>query len=441
MNIKIKPSNALRGEVTAPGSKSYSHRAFIAASLAKGMSTLLNPLISGDVKVTIKILETLGVNCIKKKDNIYIIENKEGFLENVKQILDCKNSGTSIRIFSALSLLIKGGLSFKGEFLEKNRPILPLLQALTQLGGVYSLNKNLLNIKRVKSNCKNIKIRGDISSQFITALLMLCPLIKCEKNNSIKIELTSPITSYPYIEITKEILESSGIKFQELLDENKIGTYHVQCNQSFKAQTYKIPGDFSSIAFLIAGALLSPETSKLTIKNLDFKKPQGDKKIIDLLLKMGAKLEINLQKSQITVNGNINKYPLNGIKIDCKDIPDLFPVLSIIGAFAKSKTILYNASNLRLKESDRISVVARELKKMGVKVIEEYDKLTIFHCKKLKGSHIDHDNDHRIALAFSIAALYASKSSQINNIEVVKDSYPSFLRDIKNLGVRIEELS
>jgi len=133
MNIKIKPSKGLKGEIIAPGSKSYSHRAFIAASLADGKSTIKNPLTTGDVKVTMSILESIGVKIYKKTDNIYTVESSKGFLDEIRNVLDCKNSGTSIRIFSALSLLIKGGLSFKGEFLRKGRPILPLLEALTQL--------------------------------------------------------------------------------------------------------------------------------------------------------------------------------------------------------------------------------------------------------------------------------------------------------------------
>ncbi|MFX1356225.1 MAG: 3-phosphoshikimate 1-carboxyvinyltransferase [Promethearchaeota archaeon] len=439
MNIKIKPSNGLKGDIIAPGSKSYSHRAFIAASLSEGISKIKNALISGDVKVTIEILRSLGIKIIKNVDNIYTVENSKGFFENVSDILDCKNSGTSIRIFSALSILIKGGLSFKGDFLNRGRPILPLLEALTQLGGKYSLNENLLNIKRVSNQCRDIKIRGDISSQFITALLMICPLLECENRDNIKVEITSPISSYPFIEITLEILNSFGINIQEKLDNNKEGVYEIPLNQKYKAQTYEIPGDFSSIAFIIAAAVLSPENSKITIINLDFNKPQGDKKIIDILQQMGAKIDVDLEQNCIKVSGNLKKYPLKGISIDCRDIPDLFPILSVIGAFADNKTILYNASTLRLKESDRISVVARELKKMGVKIIEEKDKLTIFHCKKLRGSVIEHDNDHRIALAFSIAALYANSNSQIYNVDIVEDSFPDFIRVLRSLGAQLQE--
>jgi len=149
---------------------------------------------------------------------------------------------------------------------------------------------------------------------------------------------------------------------------------------------------------------------------------------------MGAKIDVNKNANLVTVKGGINTYPLKGEDVDCSQIPDLFPILSIVGAFAKGKTTLYNASNLRLKESDRISVMARELAKMGVKIKEKNDQLTIYHCKKLKGSKINHEEDHRIAMACCVAALYAENNSEIKNINIIEDSYPSFIKDLKKLG-------
>ena len=165
---------------------------------------------------------------------------------------------------------------------------------------------------------------------------------------------------------------------------------------------------------------------------------QGDKKIIEILREMGADIEFDENQKQVIVRGDLTHNTLKGIEVDCGDIPDLFPILSVIGAFAEGQTVLYNAGNLRLKESDRISAMARELKKMGVSVKEEDEKLTIYHCDKLNGAIIDHEYDHRVAMACTIAALYASSKSHIKNIEVVKDSYPSFLDDLQKLGVQIE---
>ncbi|GAH23086.1 unnamed protein product [marine sediment metagenome] len=438
MKLRISHTTRLQGEIIAPPSKSYSHRAFIAASLAEGVSIIKNPLTSGDVKVTIDFLKSLGHRITKVSKNTYIVKRYESLIKQINPLFDCKNSGTSIRILSALAMMIKGGLSFSGEFIKRKRPILPLLNALENIGGSYDLTEETLTIKRKSKKCSTIEIQGDISSQFVSALLMVCPLLICKKTDLITVEITSPLISYPYINITLDVLNSFGINIQERLDELKVGKYLITCGQKYRAQTYEIPGDFSSISFIIAAAILSPEDSKIIITNLNFDKPQGDQKIIKILQEMGANIEVNLENNSITVNGNLKKYPLNGLDIDIRENPDLFPILSIIGAFAKGKTELYNASSLRDKESDRILIIARELGKMGVIVEEKEDKLTIYHCDNLKGANINHENDHRIAMAFTVASLYAEGFSQIVDIEIVKDSYPNFIEDIKKLGAKVE---
>ena len=438
MKLQITPTKKLQGEITAPPSKSYSHRAFIASSLAKGVSIIKNPLISGDVKVTVDIMKSLGHRISRVSDDSYMVKSYLGTIKSSKNILDCKNSGTSIRIFSALAMLVNGGLSFSGEFLKRKRPIVPLLNALESIGGIYNLTENTLSIKRKGKKCNTIELPGNISSQFVSALLMMCPLLNCKKNNSIAVKITSPITSYPYVKITLDVLSSFGVNIQESLDDNKVGRYVIITGQNYRAQTYEIPGDFSSASFFIVAAIISPEDSNIVINNLNFDKPQGDQKIIEILQKMGAKIEVYRDKNSISINGNINKYPLTGLAINIEDTPDLFPILSVVGAFANGKTELYNASNIRGKESDRISVVAQELSKMGVKVKEEEDKLTIYHCDELEGVDINHEHDHRVAMAFTVASLFAKTPSQISDIEVVKDSYPNFIEDMKQLGAKVD---
>jgi 3-phosphoshikimate 1-carboxyvinyltransferase len=369
-----------------------------------------------------------------------MVKSYFGTMQAVKKILDCKNSGTSIRIFSALAMMIDGGLSFSGEFLKRKRPIIPLLKALEGVGGSYELSDDLLTIKRKGKKCREIELPGDISSQFLTALLMMCPLLTCKKANSITVYMTSPITSYPYVKITLDVLKSFGINIQESIDDQRVGRYIISCEQNYRAQTYEIPGDFSSAAFLIVAVVLAPSDSEIVIDNLNFDKPQGDQKLIEVLQKMGAKIEVFKDKNRISVIGNLSKYPLTGIAVDVKETPDLFPVLSVVGAFASGKTELYNALAIRGKESDRLSLVAQGLSKMGVKVKEEKDKLTIYKCEELEGAEIVHECDHRIAMAFTIAALFAKTPSLISNIEVVKDSYPNFLEDIKKLGAKVEQL-
>ena len=436
MDLKIYPlENGLSGEIAAPGSKSYSHRAFVAASLADGISIIKNPLTTGDVGVTIDILRALGVKILKVDRNSYLVEKKGDLFKLIKSTLDCGNSGTAMRIFSAFSLLIKEGLTLTGEFLKRKRPILPLLNGMSSLGAKFKLSEEKLQIKRKKLLCNKVTIPGDISSQFVTALLMVCPLLKCKNKDYIEIELTTPLISTPYVEITLDVLNSFGINIQENLEKSK---FYITNEQNYRAQSYEIPGDFSSSAFIIAATVLSRKSSKVIINNLNTQNLQGDKKIVEILCRMGANVKVDESKKQVIAEGNLNQYPLKGMEIDCQTIPDLFPILSVVGAFAEGKTVLYNASNLRTKECDRISAMARELKKMGVEVSEEQDKLIILHCDRLRGIPVNHEYDHRVAMACSIAALHASSSSQIKEIEVVKDSYPSFLEDLKKLGVQME---
>lgn len=435
MDLEIIPlTTNLKGEITAPGSKSYSHRAFIAASLADGISVIKNPLAIGDVAITIKNLKALGVKIFKSSDKSFVIKSDKSIFESVKKPLDCRNSGTTFRIFSALSLLIKGGLALKGEFLERERPILPLLDALKTIGAKFEITKKKIKILTDQIICNKIKIPGDISSQFITALLFVCPLLKCEDKDFFEIELTTPLVSGPYVKITLDVLSTFGIHIQGDLEKGK---FFVTNEQNYRAQSYEIPGDFSSSTFIIAAAVLSPKPSNVIINNLSMQNYQGDSKIIEILKEMGANIKFNESKKQIVVSGGLAQNPLKGLNIDCNDIPDLFPILSVIGAFAKGETVLYNAGNLRLKESDRISAMARELTKMGVSVKEEEDKLTIYYCEKLQGALIDHGYDHRVAMACTIAALYAKTNSLIKNIAIVKDSYPSFLEDLQKLDVKI----
>ena len=174
MKLKIIPTIKLKGEITAPPSKSYSHRAFIASSLAKGVSIIKNPLISGDVEVTLDILKSLGHRISRVSEDTYMVKSNMGTIKPIKNVLNCKNSGTSIRIFCALAMLIDGGLSFSGEFLKRKRPIIPLLDALKSIGGNYDITDNVLKIKRKGKECGTIELPGNISSQFVSALLITC---------------------------------------------------------------------------------------------------------------------------------------------------------------------------------------------------------------------------------------------------------------------------
>ncbi|MEJ2277519.1 MAG: hypothetical protein P8Y70_07205 [Candidatus Lokiarchaeota archaeon] len=239
MNVLIKPINkALNGTITAPASKSYSHRVFIAAGLTNGISIVKNPLISGDVSITLAILKQFGVHIDRINSSDYSVKgiNIHRIKVNEK-IIDCGNSGTSFRIFSALSLLVKGGLIFKGIFLKRKRPIIPLLDTLKDLGGRYEFKKDKLYIYRESRKCDpKIKIRADLTSQFVTALLFLCPFIKCNNLTHIEVETSTEIVSKPYIDITLEVLRKFQINIKEKIHGPNKRKYLIDLNQKFKPQ-------------------------------------------------------------------------------------------------------------------------------------------------------------------------------------------------------------
>jgi 3-phosphoshikimate 1-carboxyvinyltransferase len=239
---------------------------------------------------------------------------------------------------------------------------------------------------------------------------MICPVLQCANDCFIYIKSTTSLVSYPYLEITKNVLDSFEISIQEIRQPDNTIQYTIRCAQNYRSQVYAVPGDFSSVAFIIAAVVLTKKDSMVTIQNLNFRKPQGDKKIIEILKDMGAKIDIDKNNHQLTVYGNLREHPLIGIDIDCQSIPDLFPILSVIGVFAEGKTTLYNASHLRYKESDRITIISRELQKLGVRVDETADTLTVYHTKNLRGSAINHENDHRIAMALIILCLFAESN-------------------------------
>jgi len=438
MDIEIYPIKTLKGQIDAPPSKSYSHRAFIIAGLTEAISVINNPLTTGDVGVTIDALKALGVKVLREQENKYLLDFERAGLKSSKEAIDCKNSGTTIRILSALGLLLDDGIRLKGEFLKRKRPIEPLLEALKQLGAECEFDEEEIIIKPTNVVPKKIQIPGDISSQFITALLVVSPLLKCKEESFTTIEITSPLISYPYIQITLEMLDQAGIAIKPDISRNFMGRFTIPCSQKYRSNVYDIPGDFSSAAFILGAAALCEDKPEVTMTNLDYNNPQGDKEIITYLSQMGADIWINLEKNLVRVEEGINRNLRSELSISCRKIPDLLPILAVIGSYTRYQLTLYNVQGIRRKESDRVFVMARELEKMGANMEEKEDRLALLENNQLNGAELDHDNDHRVAMALIVAAMFANSKSTMSNVEVVKDSYPNFIEDLQKLGAKFK---
>ena len=461
--MEIEPINYLEGKIESSPSKSYSHRAFALALHANSSTLIVNPLTTGDVNVTVEFCKSLGA--LVQKTSKQEIESDAEFFKThphlevgfsqtkfkdilylvippLKRIaptgiIDTKNSGTTIRIFSALCGLYEGNTKLSGIFFERSRPMQPLLDALMSLGIENASLSEVNGVEIIpKHPCASkVEIAGDVSSQFITGLLCLASKLPIQHDvEKTKIELTTPAKSYPYLQITEEIMEDFSISFEKEFDAQFQGYYEVPADQNYSGIIYRVPGDFSSAAFIIVAAALNPFPYEITIRNLNLDSPQGDKRIIEILQKIGANIKEvdNDTKSAQSILITGGKM-LHGFNYDCSQTPDLFPILCVLGLLSDGQTLIHNAEHVRIKETDRIAVMVRELRKMGAVIEERKDGVFIEGPQSLRGIDIVHDNDHRIAMALYIACLFARSDSTISNAEIIADSYPRFLDDIEEL--------
>jgi len=426
VDIAIKKSKHLAGEVSAPPSKAYTHRMLIAALLANGTSKISNPLVSDDTKATLRAVKALGAET-ELLENCWTIRGAE-LLKTPKNPINCGESGATLRFMIPVAALASGSTIFTfGSSLER-RPIAPLLKSLKQLGAESNLQlKEGTSLVRVHGGGirgGKTAIRGDISSQFISGLLFACPKAK----EDTEIAVTTPLESKSYVQMTMEILTKHGIKISASNDFTQL---KIPSNQNYNPCNHEVPGDFSSAAFLLAAA--SVTSSRVKVKNLDYHSIQGDRAILDILEKMGSK--VRADDKSIEVEGG----QLNAVDVDAKDIPDLVPVCAVLSCYAKGTSKIYNAKRLRYKESDRLSSLHAELKKMGAEIQVKEDSLIIRGPCAMHGATINSHNDHRIAMACAIAALEAAGETKIQNSECINKSYPKFFNDLRSLGANVVE--
>jgi len=438
-SFEIVIPSKLKGAIVAPPSKSYTHRAIICASLTDEKSKIINYLSSEDIEETIETLKILGVEIKKTKKGVLEINGKNfGSHEKNNKILNnkilinsIKYSGSSLRFLIPVAALSpslsetgKTGNSVVFIIKErlKERPIEPLLKALKKLCVEYKYYVgDEYNKIEIYSKLKGGKtdIEGNISSQFITGLLLSCP--KAENNTEITI--TTEPESKNYIELTLDVLKKFGIKIEASKDLKK---FNIPGNQHYKGGEFRIEGDYSSAAFFLAAGAINGD---IEVKGLNINSKQGDKEILNILTRMGA--DLNIKKNSIHVKTSM----LKGIDIDGRNIPDLIPICTVLCCFALGESRIINAGRLRIKESDRLSAISQELNKMGAKITELEDGLIIKGKCRLKGAEIDPHNDHRIAMSCAIAALSAEGETIINNPKCVDKSYPDFFKDLNKLKI------
>ena len=423
--VAIRRASSLSGIVEAPSSKAYTHRAVIAASLSNGESRIGRPLVCDDTEATVNAVRAYGAKVEEREAEWTVFGTSN--LEMTKDVIDCGESAATIRFVTPITANRSGVTKLTGGESLRKRPMEPLLVALRQLGVVcYSLDgsgRPPLVVHGGGIRGGTASIPGDISSQFISGLLFASPLAK----GDIEIRLSSTLESRSYVEMTLDVLKDHRVTVRSSPNMREFFVPHGQCPAPFSRI---IPGDYSSAAFLLAAATVT--SSEVTVSNLEKRSLQGDRAIVEILMEMGANLEVRDGCVEIEGTG-----ALKAIQVDARDIPDLAPVCAVLGCYAKGRTVIQNAKRLRIKESDRIESLVTELNRMAAKVTTLGDDIVVEGPCKLRGATIDSHHDHRIAMACSVAALGADGETEIRDADCVSKSYPKFYEDLRSLGGNI----
>ena len=418
MNKKIIKADKLVGEVSPPPSKSILHRYIIGSSLAKGISKIENISFSDDIIATIEAMKKLGA-IIEKKDNYLLIDGSKTFdkeyLNNGSEI-DCNESGSTLRFLFPLSIVKENKIIFKGKGKLFKRPLSPYFENFDKYQIKYSyVNENEILLDGELKNGE-YKIDGNISSQFITGLLFSLPLL----NGNSKVIIKGKLESSSYIDITLDCLSKFGVK----IINNSYQEFIIEGNQTYKSGNYEVEADYSQVAFFLVANSIG---SDIKINGLNSNSLQGDKKIIDFVSKID--------------NWNKNEKLI----LDGSETPDIIPILSLKACTSKKEIEIVNIARLRIKESDRLRAIVKELSKLGFDLLEKEDSILINSRKDFNKIinnspvYLSSHSDHRIAMTTAIASTYYDGEIILDNLDCIKKSYPNFWEVFLSLGGKIYE--
>ena len=409
---------SIRGKVTPPSSKSFTHRAIILSALAGGKSKVYNPLISFDTESTMEAMRSMGADIHVEGGTIHISSNG---LHAPDRTIDVRNSGTTLRLMTGVVSTFDAETVLTGDESIQKRPMGPLLDALSSKGVVCSSKdgKPPVSVKGPLSG-GDIEIEGSMSSQFVSSLMISAPLAHSPMDIRVKGELVSK----PYADITLSMMRAFGAK----VEETGYG-YHVE-NEPYRSRDYTVPSDYSSAAFpLVAGAL----GGEVTVCNMDPESKQGDRKIADILEICG--MEITRDGDRITCRRTGRP---KAVDVDMSDIPDLFPIVSVLLSTADGESRLYGAPHLRFKESDRIQLTTDMITALGGDIIGTDDGCIIRGVERLKGGRIVHDGDHRMMMSAAVASLICEDPVIMEDDACWNVSYPGFVEEMCSLGMRCD---
>ncbi|MBU2537523.1 MAG: 3-phosphoshikimate 1-carboxyvinyltransferase [Proteobacteria bacterium] len=413
---EIKPLATTDTTLTVPGSKSLTQRALIAAALANGESILQYPLASEDTEYTSHALAAMGITVTPGKEQ-WRVQGKGGLIATPEQEIFLGNNGTATRFLTSVAALGHGDFTINGDQRMHERPIKPLMEALTGWG---------VEIRSVQgTGCPPVAIAAKgitggktllpegKSSQYLSSLLLVAPYAA----QPAELSVAGEVLSKPYVTMTLAVMRDFGINVTANPELN-----HFLIPQGcYQAREYAVEGDASSASYFWAAAAVTG--GRVTVANVPSPSLQGDAVLVDILARMGCTVERS--GAGITVTGS---KELRGVEVDMGDCPDVVPTLAVVAAFAKGRTVIKNIAHLRIKECDRLHVMVTELAKLGITTEERADTMIIEGREKnspLHGAEIDTYNDHRIAMSFAVAGLKVP-GVRVKGEGCVVKSFPDF---------------
>lgn len=420
MDYRISPAKTLTGRIAVPGSKSHTIRAVVAALLADGVSEIHAPLLSEDTFSALHAAEVLGAKSAVA-DGLWQITGTGGNFGTAPQKIDMGNSGTSLRIMTALAALGRAPVTFDGDASLRTRIMAGELTALTALGAHCVSRDGFVPLTVTGALTGGTAQVDGTTSQYLSALLMALPL--AQGNSVLDLEF---LNEADYVRITLDWLARCGIAVKYTDD---LLHFEIPGGQQYQPFSRVIPADFSTAAFPLGAGVIAGNT--VEIANLDFDDLQGDKRVFDFVRQMGA----DLSYGGDTVK--VNRSTLHGGKFDLNATPDALPLMAVLGCYADGETHLLNVPQARLKETDRIACMTSELQKMGAEITELADGMIIHGGRKLHGAVVASHADHRIAMSLTVAALGADGETTVLDGGACAVTYPDFVTDFRHLGVGI----
>lgn len=412
---------SISGRITAPSSKSYTIRGLFCAAMAKGESEIIRPLGSDDTEAAFEVLSKIGVRIERRKDSWRV---SGGDFHKPETDLFCHESALTIRFMTAIASLVPGRCRLIAAPSLARRPIEPLLEALVRLGVNchFQSEPPAVVVNGTGHIGNTVSLAGNVSSQFVSALLLVSPFA----DKGMTILITTPLESQSFVIMTLECLKVFGVEVEASNDLRTLRTL----GQQYRAAKYLVEGDWTSASYFLALGALGGE---VIVDNLNPDSLQGDKCLTGFLKQMGA--EVTISGNSVRVKGT----KLKAIDADLNECIDLLPTMAVLCSFAKGESRLTGIARARFKESNRIAAVRDGLERMGIKAVESEESLTITGGNP-KGAVIDSQNDHRIAMAFSLLGVLAGGTT-IEKAECVGKTFPGYWEALQSIGgeVKLDE--